>query len=120
MARLPIDPRISRMILEAENEHCVEEVVVIASALSIQDPRERPMEQEQRADQVHVPFRDPTSDFITLLRIWNHYHGQWDSLKTQNKMRKFCREHFLSYRRISWFIYRMRCGNGAMFMIKSA
>jgi len=100
MARLPIDPRISRMILEAENEHCVEEVVVIASALSIQDPRERPMEQEQRADQVHVPFKDPTSDFITLLRIWNHYHGQWDSLKTQNKMRKFCREHFLSYRRM--------------------
>lgn len=100
MARLPIDPRISRMVLEAEKENCLDEVAVIASALSVQDPRERPMEQEERADQVHAPFRDPTSDFITLLQIWNHYHGRRDSLNTQNRMRKFCREHFLSYRRM--------------------
>lgn len=100
MARLPIDPRISRMLLEAEKECCLEEVLVIASAMSIQDPRERPLEQAQRADQVHAPFRDPTSDFITLLRIWNHYYGQRESINTQNRMRKFCREHFLSYRRM--------------------
>ncbi|PKN60496.1 MAG: ATP-dependent RNA helicase HrpA, partial [Deltaproteobacteria bacterium HGW-Deltaproteobacteria-11] len=100
MARLPIDPRISRMILEAQKEGCVEEVLVIASAMTVQDPRERPLEQAQRADQVHAAFRDPTSDFMTLLRIWNHYYGQRDSIKTQNSMRKFCREHFLSYRRM--------------------
>jgi ATP-dependent helicase HrpA len=100
MASLPIDPRIARMILEAEQEGCVEDVVVIASALSIQDPRERPMEQEQRADRMHAAFRDPTSDFITLLRIWNHYRERREALKTQNQMRKFCREHFLSYRRM--------------------
>jgi ATP-dependent helicase HrpA len=100
MARLPIDPRISRMILEAREENCVEEVLIIASAMTVQDPRERPLEQAQRADQAHAAFRDPTSDFITLLRIWNHYYGQRESIKTQNSMRKFCREHFLSYRRM--------------------
>ena len=100
MARLPIDPRISRMLLEAEKEDCLEEVLVIASAMSIQDPRERPLDQAQRADQVHAPFRDPTSDFITLLRIWNYYYDQRESISTQNRMRKFCREHFLSYRRM--------------------
>ncbi len=100
MARLPIDPRISRMILEAQKENCVEEVLIIASAMTVQDPRERPLEQTQRADQVHAAFRDPTSDFITLLRIWNHYYDKRESIKTQNSMRKFCREHFLSYRRM--------------------
>ena len=100
MARLPIDPRISRMLLEAEEEGCVAEVLVIASAMSVQDPRERPLEQAQQADQMHAPFRHPTSDFITLLRIWNHYHEQRELIKTQSSMRKFCRNHFLSYRRM--------------------
>ena len=100
MARLPIDPRIARMLLEAEQEGCVEEVLVIASAMTIQDPRERPLDQPQKADQMHAPFKDPTSDFITLLRIWNHYYSQGEAIKTQNRMRKFCREHFLSYRRM--------------------
>lgn len=100
MARLPIDPRISRMLLEAKEEGCVEEVLVIASAMTVQDPRERPLEQAQRADQAHAAFHDPTSDFITLLRIWRHYYDQRESIRTQNRMRKFCREHFLSYRRM--------------------
>jgi ATP-dependent helicase HrpA len=100
MARLPIDPRISRMLLEARKENCLEEVLVIASAMTIQDPRERPLEQAQRADQMHAAFRDPTSDFITLLRIWNHYNDHRDSMTTQNRMRQFCRERFLSYRRM--------------------
>jgi ATP-dependent helicase HrpA len=100
MARLPIDPRISRMILEAREENCVAEVLVIASAMTVQDPRERPLEQAHQAEQVQAQFRDPTSDFITLLRIWNHYHDRRESIKTQNRMRKFCREHFLSYRRM--------------------
>jgi ATP-dependent helicase HrpA len=101
MARMPADPRISRMILEAEKEHCVDEVLVIASALSVQDPRERPLEAEKEADETHKPFVNSSSDFMTLLTIWNNYHDTWKTLKTQNRMRKFCKAHFLSYRRMS-------------------
>ena len=100
MSRLPIDPRLSRMIIDAEKYGCIEEVIIIASALSIQDPRERPLEKEQEADRMHKPFINPASDFITLLNIWNRYHDIRKELKTQNRMRKFCKEHFLSYRRI--------------------
>jgi len=101
MARMPADPRISRMILEAEKENCVAEVLIIASALSIQDPRERPLEAEKEADETHKPFLNPSSDFMTLLTIWNKYHDTWKALKTQNRMRKFCKAHFLSYRRMT-------------------
>ena len=100
MARLPIDPRISRMILESQKEGCAGDVLVIASALSTQDPRERPIDREAEADRVHKPFLNPSSDFITLLTIWERYHNTWDTLKTQNKMRKFCKTHFLSYKRM--------------------
>jgi len=100
MARLPMDPRISRMILEADAKGCVEEVTVIASALTIPDPRERPLDREEEADRMHTPFRDPASDFLTLLNIWNAFHRTLESLKTQNRMRKFCKAHFLSYRRM--------------------
>ncbi|MBW2561980.1 MAG: ATP-dependent RNA helicase HrpA, partial [Deltaproteobacteria bacterium] len=100
MSRLPLDPRIARMILDAEEERCLEEVIIIASALSIQDPRERPLEKKQAADQMHKPFVNPASDFITLLNIWNRYHEVRRELKTQNRMRRFCTDHFLSYRRM--------------------
>jgi len=100
MARMPLDPQISRIILEAAREGCVEEVAVIASALSIQDPRERPLDKADQADQMHTPFKDPDSDFITLLNIWNRYHRSLDAFKTQSKMRKYCREHFLSFNRM--------------------
>jgi ATP-dependent helicase HrpA len=100
MARMPLDPRISRMMIEARREGCLHEVAVIASALSIQDPRERPSDQRGQADQMHASFRDPDSDFISLLNIWNRYHRTWDSLKTQNQMRKFCKQHFLSFGRM--------------------
>jgi ATP-dependent helicase HrpA len=105
MARMPMDPRISRMIIEARKEGCVREVAIIASALSIQDPRERPLEKASMVDQTHAPFRDSDSDFITLLNIWNRYHHTWERLKTQNKMRKFCKEHFLSYARMREWVY---------------
>ncbi|MEA3470742.1 MAG: ATP-dependent RNA helicase HrpA [Thermodesulfobacteriota bacterium] len=101
MARMPADPRISRMIIEAEKENCVDEVLIIASALSIQDPRERPLEAEKEADETHKPFINTSSDFMTLLTIWNKYHDSWKALKTQNRMRKFCKAHFLSYRRMT-------------------
>ena len=101
MARMPLDPRISRMIIGAEKENCTDEVLIIASALSIQDPRERPLEAEKEADETHKPFINKSSDFMTLLTIWNKYHDSWKALKTQNRMRKFCKAHFLSYRRMS-------------------
>jgi len=100
MSKMPIDPKISRMILEAESKGCVYDVAVIASALSIQDPRERPLEKAAQADQAHARFRDSGSDFITLLNIWNHYRRSWQTLRTQNKMRKFCKAHFLSFVRM--------------------
>jgi ATP-dependent helicase HrpA len=100
MARLPIDPRIARMILEAKKEGCLPEILIIASALSIQDPRERPAEKEAQADQMHALFKDPASDFVSLLKIWQRCRDAGDSTKTQNRIRRFCREHFLSYRRI--------------------
>jgi ATP-dependent helicase HrpA len=105
MARMPLDPRISRMLLEAQKEGCVSEVAVIASALSIQDPRERPAEKLDQADQMHAPFKDKESDFVTLLNIWNRYHREWAALGTQNKMRKFCKAHFLSFPRMREWVY---------------
>jgi ATP-dependent helicase HrpA len=100
MAKMPIDPRVSRMILEASSEGCLEEIVVIASALSSQDPRERPADKEAQADRMHAAFKDPSSDFISLLRIWERFYGPRSSLKTQNAMRRFSRDHFLAWRRM--------------------
>ncbi len=99
MARLPIDPRISRMIIEAQHEGCANEILIIASALSIQDPRERPVESEKEADRIHATFSDPSSDFMALLRIWHQYHGLAQTAKSRGRMKKFCREHYLSVRR---------------------
>ena len=100
MARLPIAPTVSRMILQAKEEGALREVLVIAAAISIQDPRERPHDKREQADEVHSRFRDPTSDFVGFLKIWDAYHDQLDAVKTQNQMRKFCRSHFLSYPRM--------------------
>lgn len=100
MAQLPLDPRISRMILEARSEGCLAEIVVIGAALSIQDPRERPVEKETQADQAHAKFKDPSSDFSALLGLWRHYHKRSESAKSQTHQRRFCRDHFLSYRRM--------------------
>lgn len=105
MAQTPLDPRISRMMVEAAREGCMEEVAVIAAGLSIQDPRERPAEKAKEADRMTGSFRDPHSDFLTLLAIWRAYHRERQSLKTQNKLRKFCREHFLSYSRMREWVY---------------
>ncbi len=100
MARLPLDPRISRMLIEAKKEGAVREIAIIASALSIQDPRERPAELQAKADEMHARFHVPHSDFLTFLKIWNTYHESWEKFKTQNQMRKFCRTHFLSFNRM--------------------
>lgn len=99
LARLPVDPTVGRMLLEAQREGCVREVLVIAAGLSIQDPRERPMDAAREADAMHARFRHPESDFLGLLKIWEAYHEEMERL-SQNQLRKFCRSHFLNYLRM--------------------
>ncbi len=100
MARLPIDPRLSRMLLEAREHGCVTDITIITAALSIQDPRERPSDNAQAADQAQKVFIDPLSDLVTLLNIWQQYHDTLKREKTTGKMKRWCKAHFLSYRRM--------------------
>jgi len=99
LAKLPIDPRIARMVLSAQKSNCLTEVLIIASALSIQDPRERPMDKQQAADEAHSKYKDERSDFIGFIKLWALYHDKKKHL-TQNKLRKYCKEHFLSFIRL--------------------
>lgn len=99
LARLPVDPTVGRMILQARAEKALREVLVIAAGLSVQDPRERPLDKQQQADAAHRRFVHPDSDFLTLLNIWETYHDEFEQL-TQAKLRRFCRDHFLSYTRM--------------------
>ena len=88
------------MLIEARKEGCLEAIVVIAAALSIQDVRERPLDKEAQADQAHRPFLDPLSDFVTLLNIWRAVNDRDSGPRTMSALKKFCRQHFLSFRRI--------------------
>jgi ATP-dependent helicase HrpA len=99
LARLPIDPRLGRMLLEAEREAVLPELLVICSALAIQDPRERPMDRQQAADEAHKTFHDERSDFLAYLNIWKRYHQQQKKL-SGNRLRQWCKQHFLSWVRI--------------------
>src|SRR5690348_1242353 len=99
LARLPVDPRIGRMILEADRNGCVREVLIIAAALSIQDPRERPVEAQQAADDKHRRFADPDSDFVTYLKLWEYLAEQQRELSS-SAFRRLCRAEFLNYLRI--------------------
>ena len=100
MAKIPLDPRISRMLLEAQDQGCIGQIAVIAAVLSIRDPRERPLEKTAVADQMHARFEDPLSDFTTLLNIWNRYHHVGTTKKSTHQLKRFCRQHFLSYNRM--------------------
>ena len=100
LARLPIDPTLGRMLLQSQQEHATRELLIIASGLSIQDPRERPLEKRGAADAAHQRFTDPRSDFLTLLNLWNAVHDQWEALRTQGQRRRFCQTQFLSYLRL--------------------
>ena len=100
MAPMPLDPRISRMLLEARKEGCLREITIIASALSLRDPRERPPDKAGLADAGQAVFRHPESDFLTLLNIWEQYHGMRPGASSQSRQRKFCHEHFLSFVRM--------------------
>jgi ATP-dependent helicase HrpA len=99
LARLPVDPTVARMLLQAQREHVIEDVLVIASGLSIQDPRERPAELAKEADEMQKRFVHKESDFLTLLNIWNAYHDEMERL-SQGQLRKFCKKHFVSYQRM--------------------
>lgn len=100
MASIPIDPRLSRILIEARAEGCLKEVRVIVSALSIPDPRERPVEKSAQADQAHAVFKDPASDFITFFNIWTRYHETFKREKTAGSLKRFCKTHFLSFRKM--------------------
>ncbi len=99
LARLPIDPRLGRMILEAERLGCLRDVLTIAAALSIQDPRERPEEQRPQADQMHARFRHESSDFLTWLHLWRHIKEQQRELSS-SAFRRMCKREHLNYMRI--------------------
>ncbi len=99
MARIPLDIRLARIVLEADRNDCLREIEVIAAALSIQDPRERPLEKEQQADQKHARFIDTDSDFLSWLNLWRFLRTERRA-RTSNQFRRLCREDYLSYRRI--------------------
>ncbi len=99
LAKLPIDPRLGRMILAAEENNCLTEVLIIVSVLSVQDPRERPVEKQQQADEKHKRLRDEQSDFISMLNLWREYNDRKKHL-TQNKLRQYCKQEFLLYTRM--------------------
>ena len=96
LARLPIDPRIGRMVLAAGRENCLREILVLAAALSIHDPRERPLDKAQAADERHAAFRDERSDFAGLLALWRFYDEALRHRKSNRKLAEVLREHFLS------------------------
>ena len=99
LARLPIDPQLGRMLLAADRLGCLREVLVITAALSIQDPRERPVEQQARADQLHARFRDQRSDFMAWLNLWRHLREHQKTLGS-SAFRRMCRDEHLNYLRV--------------------
>ncbi|CAK0779673.1 ATP-dependent RNA helicase HrpA [Gammaproteobacteria bacterium] len=99
IARLPVDPRIARMLLAAARSHCLREMLVIAAALATQDPRERPLEKQQEADEAHALFRDEGSDFLGLIKLWTFLEEHRRHLSTR-KFRGLCQQYFLSWQRV--------------------
>ncbi|MBI9077396.1 MAG: ATP-dependent RNA helicase HrpA [Desulfatibacillum sp.] len=100
MARLPVDPRISAILIEAHPRGCLAEALIIASALCIIDPRERPAEKAAQADQAHKTFAHGSSDFLFYLNLWQAYFQQMGKVKSGNQMKKWCIANFLSYKRM--------------------
>ena len=99
LARLPVDPTVARMVLAAGDHGSLAEVLVIAAGLTVQDPRERPAERRAAADQAHARFRDPRSDFLSLLGLWRYYEERRQTL-SQNQLRKLCQRECLSFLRM--------------------
>ncbi|WP_393081100.1 ATP-dependent RNA helicase HrpA [Streptomyces sp. LN704] len=99
LAQLPVDPRLARMVLEADKNGCAREVMVIAAALSIQDPRERPSDKQTQADQQHARFRDESSDFLAFLNLWRYVREQQKE-RGSSAFRRMCKQEFLNFLRI--------------------
>uniref|UniRef100_UPI00397770D6 ATP-dependent RNA helicase HrpA n=1 Tax=Janthinobacterium sp. TaxID=1871054 RepID=UPI00397770D6 len=100
LAKLPLDPRVGRMILAALDNVCLTEVLIIASALSVQDPRDRPMEHQQAADEAHKKFADEKSEFLSYIKIWRWFEGAIEHKKTNRQLQDNCRASFLSQLRL--------------------
>ena len=100
MARLPIDPKIARILLAAQKHDCMAEMLIIVSALSIQDPRERPLEYREAAAKAHERFADKQSDFLAYLNIWDSFQRERDKGLTNKQLVQWCHQYFLSYLRI--------------------
>ncbi len=100
LSKFPIDPKIARMILAGKQENCLHEILIIASALSVQDPRDRPFEHQAAADEAHRRFQDERSDFLAYLKLWDFYDDLLKHKKSGKKLMAQCRTLFLSYRRL--------------------
>jgi len=103
LAHFPIDPKLARILLQAKNENALSEVLVIVSALATQDPRERPLDKQQAADEKHAVFSDKLSDFIFYINLWHAYHSEKKTL-SGNQLRKWCKAHFISWMRMREWI----------------
>ncbi|MFE4641157.1 ATP-dependent RNA helicase HrpA [Streptomyces sp. NPDC056730] len=99
LSQLPVDPRLARMVIEADRNGCVREVMVIAAALSIQDPRERPADKQAQADQQHARFKDETSDFLAFINLWRYIREQQKTLSS-SAFRRMCKSEYLNFLRI--------------------
>ena len=99
IARLPVDPRYAKMVIEAAQRDCAKEVMIITAGLSVQDPRERPQDKKQAADEKHSEFADADSDFISLLNLWNNFAAQQKAL-SNSQLRKWCKQYFVHYLRM--------------------
>jgi ATP-dependent helicase HrpA len=100
LAKLPLDPRVGRMILAAQDNACLTEMLIVASALSVQDPRDRPLEYQQAADEAHKKFADEKSEFLSYLKIWKWFEAAIEHKKTNRQLQENCRTNFLSQLRL--------------------
>ncbi|HBN59515.1 MAG TPA: ATP-dependent RNA helicase HrpA, partial [Halomonas sp.] len=99
LAKLPIDPRLARMVLAGAERGSLRDVLVVVSALAIQDPRDRPADKRQAADQAHQRWHDPDSDFVALLNLWHGIENAREAL-SGNQLRRWCRDHYINYLRM--------------------
>jgi ATP-dependent helicase HrpA len=100
LAKLPLDPRVGRMLIAAREQHCLREVLIVAAALSVQDPRERPLDAQETADNAHRRFADSTSDFLSLVKLWEFVQEKLARKKSNRKLTDELKAHFLSPRRV--------------------
>ncbi|MFO8045351.1 MAG: ATP-dependent RNA helicase HrpA [Halomonas sp.] len=99
LARLPIDPRLARMVLSGAEQGGLRDVLIVVAGLAVQDPRDRPAEKRQAADQAHRRWQDPDSDFVALLNLWDGVEAAREAL-TGNQLRRWCKEHYINYLRV--------------------